>query len=315
MKTMEIKKLLRKIDEFKIITLPAIFVVFILFVLILGFYFFNALPAIERYGIDLFITNVWKAAEEPAKEVYGLAAPIWGSIYTATIAVLIALPLSICYAIFVNDYAPKRLKYPLIVISDIMAGLPTIIYGIWGAFILVPLLRDHIMKFLYEHFSFIPLFDYPPLSGYCYLSAGILLGIMVTPFAAAIIREAYAMIPSVYKEGLVALGATRYETTKVLIKYIRPAIISGLILAFGRALGETVAVSLVIGNSFNLTYKLFAPGYTISSLIANQFGNAVLYEYMTSVLYSAGLVLFVIGLVVNIIGIYYLKRWREHVSH
>jgi phosphate transport system permease protein len=100
-----------------------------------------------------------------------------------------------------------------------------------------------------------------------------------------------------------------------LIKYIRPAIISGLILAFGRALGETVAVSLVIGNSFNLTYKLFAPGYTISSLIANQFGNAVLYEYMTSVLYSAGLVLFVIGLVVNIIGIYYLKRWREHVSH
>ena len=263
----------------------------------------------------MFITNVWQAAEEASKEVYGLAAPIWGSIYTATIAVLIALPLSISYAIFVNDYAPKKLKYPLIIISDIMAGLPTIIYGIWGAFILVPLLRDHIMKFLYEHFSFIPLFNYPPLSGYCYLSAGILLGIMVTPFAAAIIREAYAMIPSVYKEGLVALGATRYETTKVLIKYIRPAIISGLILAFGRALGETVAVSLVIGNSFNLTYKLFAPGYTISSLIANQFGNAVLYEYMTSVLYSAGLVLFVIGLVVNIIGIYYLKRWREHVSH
>jgi phosphate transport system permease protein len=312
---MNLEKILRKVDEFKIITLPAIFIVFVLFVLILGFYFFNALPAIERYGIDLFITNVWQAAEEASKEVYGLAAPIWGSIYTATIAVLIALPLSIAYAIFVNDYAPKKLKYPLIIISDIMAGLPTIIYGIWGAFILVPLLRDHIMKFLYEHFSFIPLFNYPPLSGYCYLSAGILLGIMVTPFAAAIIREAYAMIPSVYKEGLVALGATRYETTKVLIKYIRPAIISGLILAFGRALGETVAVSLVIGNSFNLTYKLFAPGYTISSLIANQFGNAVLYEYMTSVLYSAGLVLFVIGLVVNIIGIYYLKRWREHVSH
>ncbi|ADC70298.1 phosphate ABC transporter, inner membrane subunit PstC [Methanocaldococcus sp. FS406-22] len=312
---MDLKKMLKKVDEFKIITLPAIFIVFILFVLILGFYFFNALPAIERYGIDLFITNVWQAAEEASKEVYGLAAPIWGSIYTATIAVLIALPLSLAYAIFVNDYAPKKLKYPLIVISDIMAGLPTIIYGIWGAFILVPLLRDHVMKFLYEHFSFIPLFNYPPLSGYCYLSAGILLGIMVTPFAAAIIREAYAMIPSVYKEGLVALGATRYETTKVLIKYIRPAIISGLILAFGRALGETVAVSLVIGNSFNLTYKLFAPGYTISSLIANQLGNAVLYEYMTSVLYAAGLVLFVIGLVINIIGIYYLKRWREHVSH
>ncbi|NPA62495.1 MAG: phosphate ABC transporter permease subunit PstC [Methanococci archaeon] len=308
-------KILKQLDKFKIATLPAIFIVFLLFVLMLGFYFINALPAIEKYGINLFITNIWQAAEDPAKEVYGLAAPIWGSIYTATIAILIALPLSICYAIFVNDYAPKKLKHPLIIISDIMAGLPTIIYGIWGAFILVPLLRDYIMKFLYNHLSFIPLFNYPPLSGYCYLSAGILLGIMVTPFAAAIIREAYAMIPSVYKEGLVALGATRYETTKVLIKYIKPAIISGLILAFGRALGETVAVSLVIGNSFNLTYKLFAPGYTISSLIANQFGNAILYKYMTSVLYSAGLVLFVIGLVVNILGLYYLKRWREYVSH
>ncbi|ACX72695.1 phosphate ABC transporter, inner membrane subunit PstC [Methanocaldococcus vulcanius M7] len=308
-------KILKKLDKFKLTTLPAIFIVFVLFVLMLGFYFINALPAIEKYGINLFITNIWQAAEDPAKEVYGLAAPIWGSIYTATIAILIALPLSLCYAIFVNDYAPKKLKHPLIIISDIMAGLPTIIYGIWGAFILVPLLRDYIMKFLYNHLSFIPLFNYPPLSGYCYLSAGILLGIMVTPFAAAIIREAYAMIPSVYKEGLVALGATRYETTKVLIKYIKPAIISGLILAFGRALGETVAVSLVIGNSFNLTYKLFAPGYTISSLIANQFGNAILYKYMTSVLYSAGLVLFIIGLVVNILGLYYLKRWREYVSH
>ncbi|CAB3289757.1 putative phosphate transport system permease protein PstC [Methanocaldococcus lauensis] len=312
---MDISKLLKKIDGFKIITSPAIIIVFILFALMVGFYLYNALPAIEKYGLNLFIQNIWQAAEEPAKEVYGLAAPIWGSIYTATIAILIALPLSIGYAIFVNDYAPKPLKYPLIIISDIMAGLPTIIYGIWGAFILVPLLRDHVMKFLYEHFSFIPLFDYPPLSGYCYLSAGILLGIMVVPFASAIIREAYAMIPSVYREGLVALGATRYETTKVLIRFIKPAIISGFILAFGRALGETVAVSLVIGNSFNLTYKLFAPGYTISSLIANQFGNAILYEYMTSVLYSAGLVLFVIGLIVNIIGLYYLKRWRENVSH
>ncbi len=312
---MDIKKLLRKIDEFKIITMPAIIIAFFVFVYILYTYFQNAFPAIQHYGIDLFIKNVWNASEDPTKEVYGLAAPIWGSIYTAFLAILVALPLSIGYAIFVNDYAPKKLKFPLVIISDIMAGLPTIIYGIWGAFILVPLLRDYIMKFLYNHFSFIPLFDYPPLSGYSYFAAGVLLGIMVTPFASAIIREAYAMVPTVYKEGLYALGCTKYEATKELIKYIRPAIISGMILAFGRALGETVAVSLVIGNSFNLTYKLFAPGYTISSLIANQFGNAILYKYMTSVLYAAGLVLFVIGLIVNIIGIIYLRRWREHVSH
>ncbi|WP_423792951.1 phosphate ABC transporter permease subunit PstC [Methanocaldococcus indicus] len=312
---MELKRILKKIDEFKIITYPAIIIAFFVFVYILYTYFINALPALQKFGIDLFIKNVWKASENPAKEVYGLAAPIWGSIYTATLAILVALPLSIAYAIFVNDYAPKKLKHPLIIISDIMAGLPTIIYGIWGAFILVPILRDYIMKPLYEHLSFIPLFDYPPLSGYSFFAAGILLGIMVTPFASAIIREAYAMVPTVYKEGLYALGCTKYETTKELIKYIRPAIVSGLILAFGRALGETVAVSLVIGNAFNLTYKLFAPGYTISSLIANQFGNAVLYEYMLPTLYAAGLVLFVVGLIVNIIGIIYLRRWRKHVQH
>jgi len=308
-------KILKNFDGFKLITTPAITVVFLLFASMLVFYFISSYPAIERYGIDLFIRNVWIAAEEASKEVYGLAAPIWGSIYTSIIAIIFAVPLSIAYAIYVNDYAPQKLKYPLIIISDIMAGLPTIIYGIWGALILVPLLRDHVMKFLYENFSFIPLFSYPPITGYCYLSAGVLLGIMVIPFATAIIREAYAMIPTVYKEGLYALGATRYEATKVLIGYIKPAILSGFILAFGRALGETVAVSLVIGNSFNLTYELFAPGYTISSLIANQFGNAPIYQYMTPTLYAGGLVLFLIGLVVNIIGLYYLKRWRSHVSH
>ena len=312
---MDLRKILRRFDGFKIITMPAVIVVFLLFVSMLVFYFVSSYPAIERYGIDLFIKNVWVAAEEASKEVYGLAAPIWGSIYTSIIAIIFAIPISVAYAIYVNDYAPQKLKYPLIIISDIMAGLPTIIYGIWGALILVPLLRDHVMKFLYENFSFIPLFNYPPLTGYCYLSAGILLGIMVIPFASAIIREAYAMIPTVYNEGLYALGATRYEATKVLIGYIKPAILSGFILAFGRALGETVAVSLVIGNSFNLTYQLFAPGYTISSLIANQFGNADIYHYMTPTLYAGGLALFLIGLIVNIIGLYYLKRWRAHVSH
>ncbi len=308
-------KFFKKIDTFKIITMPSIIVVFSLMVAMLGTYLIYAEPAISKYGINLFIQNIWVASEEASKEVYGLAAPIWGSIFVAILAVLVSLPMAICYAIFVNDYAPKKIKYPLIIISDIMAGLPTIVYGIWGALILVPILRDTVMTFLHDNFSFIPFFSYPPLSGYSFMAAGVLLGIMVTPFAAAIIREAYGMIPSVYKEGLVAMGATKYETTKILIGYVKPAIISGTILAFGRALGETVAVSLVIGNSFNLSAQLFAPGYTISSLIANQYGNAALYESMTSVLYAAGLVLFVVGLIVNIIGLYYLKRWRENVQH
>lgn len=191
-----------------------------------------------------------------------------------------------------------------------MAGLPTIIYGLWGAFVLVPLLKDYVMKPLYNHLSFIPLFSFEPSTGYSFLSAGVLLGIMVTPFASAIIREAYRMVPFTYRECVYALGATRYEATKVLIGYIKPAIVAGTILAFGRAIGETVAVSLVVGNTFNIHPSLFAPGYTISSLIANQFGNAFIYRYMVSALFAAGLSLFFIGLAVNLLGIYILRRYR-----
>jgi len=219
------------------------------------------------------------------------------------------MPLSIGFAIFIVDYAPKKLKEPLIVATDIMAGLPTILYGIWGAFVLVPFLKRFVMEPLYEHFSFIPLFSYPPLTGYSYLSAGVLLAIMVTPFACAIIREAYRMIPQVYREGAFALGLTRFEATKVLLGYIKPSILAGLLLAFGRAIGETVAVSLVVGNTFNINPSLFAPGYTISSLIANQFGNAFIYKYMPSALFAAGLALFIIGLVVNVAGLLLLRRW------
>lgn len=168
---------------------------------------------------------------------------------------------------------------------------------------------------LYAHLSFIPLFDYPPVGGYSYLSAGVLLAIMVTPpFVSAVVREAYSMIPFTYREAAYALGATRYEATRILLGYLRPAMVSGVILAFGRAIGETVAVSLVIGNTFNMTSKLFAPGYTISSLIANQFGNAFIYSYMTPVLFAAGLALFLIGLTVNLLGIRALRRWEENVQ-
>ncbi|RKX39474.1 MAG: phosphate ABC transporter permease subunit PstC, partial [Thermotogae bacterium] len=244
---------------------------------------------------------------------YGLAAAIWGTVYSSIIGVLIALPISVAYSIFVIDYAPKKLKNIFIIISDMMAGLPTIIYGIWGAFILVPFLQKYIMIPLYKNLSFIPIFSYPPTTGYSYFSAGVLLGIMITPFASAIIREAYQMVPFTYREAAISLGLTRYEATKILLGYIKPAIVSGMILAFGRAVGETVAVSLVIGNSFNMSVSLFAPGYTISSLIANQFGNAYIYRHMLPVLYAGGLALFIIGLIVNLIGIYLLMRWQKNV--
>ncbi|ASI99706.1 phosphate ABC transporter permease subunit PstC [Thermococcus celer] len=301
-------------DSFDYLTFPVVLLVFSLFAGMLVVFFTNAVPAFHRFGVDVYLKNVWKAAEVPEDEVYGIAAAIWGSVYTSVIAILISLPLSVAFSVFVVDYAPKWLKNALIVTSDVMAGLPTIIYGIWGAFVLVPFLRDYVMKPLYAHLSFIPLFDYPPVGGYSYLSAGVLLAIMVTPFVSAVVREAYSMIPFTYREAAYALGATRYEATRILLGYLRPAMVSGVILAFGRAIGETVAVSLVIGNTFNMTSKLFAPGYTISSLIANQFGNAFIYSYMTPVLFAAGLALFLIGLTVNLLGIRALRRWEENVQ-
>ncbi len=303
-----------RFDGFKVLTYPAVLLVFILFAGMLFVYFIHSSPAFHHFGIGVYTKNVWKAAEEPEKEEYGLLAAIWGSIYTATIAVIISLPLAIAYSIFVVDYSPEWLRNALMVMSDVMAGLPTIIYGIWGATFLVPFLRDHVMEPLHEYLSFIPLFAYPPVAGYSYLAAGILLAIMVTPFASAIIREAYSMVPFTYREAIYSLGATQFEATMVLLGYIKPAVISGMILAFGRAVGETVAVSLVIGNAFNVEISLFAPGYTVSSLIANQFGNAFIYEYMTPVIFAGGLALFGIGLLINLLGIKMLKGWEENVN-
>jgi len=300
----------RYIDTFKYFLLPFCLFVFGLFALMLAVYFSASIPIFKHEGIRIYTTNAWIASENPNKEFYGVLAAIFGSVYTSILAVLIALPLSISFAVFVIDYAPSKIKEPLIVATDIMAGLPTIIYGIWGAFVLVPLLKKYVMMPLYNHLSFIPLFSFKPVTGYSYLSAGVLLGIMVTPFASAIIREAYRALPFMYREAVYSIGATRYEATKLLIKQIKPAIVAGLLLAFGRAIGETVAVSLVIGNTFNINPSLFAPGYTISSLIANQFGNAFIYRYMVPALFAAGLSLFFIGLAVNVLGILILRRYR-----
>ncbi len=304
----------RKFDLLDVVSFPAILILFGIFagvIIILGG---KAIPAFERFGFNLIFENIWHAAEEPSQEKYGLLAVLWGSVYTSLIAVVLSSFLAVGYAVFVVEFAPKRLKNFLVVVSDIMAGLPTIIYGIWGSFILVPFLKNYIMQPLYEHLSFIPIFDYPPITGYSYFSAGVLLAIMVTPFSTSIIREAYEMIPFTYKEAALSLGATKYEAIKLLLGYIKPAVYSGTMLAFGRAVGETVAVSLVIGNTFNLTYKIFAPGYTTSSLIANQFGNAFIYEYMQPVMFAAGLLLFVIGISVSFIESALLRRWRENVK-
>ncbi|MFN3383979.1 MAG: phosphate ABC transporter permease subunit PstC [Archaeoglobaceae archaeon] len=297
-------------DKFKLLLLPVSGTVFGILVLMLLVFATNSAEIIARQGIETFTSNVWIASEIPEKEFYGLLAAIYGTLYTSVLAVLIALPVSIALAIFTIDLVPQRFREALVIPVDIMAGLPTVLYGLWGVFVLAPIVGD-VAPILYENLLFIPLFSYYNFTGFSYLTASILLAIMITPFATAMIREAYRAIPAVYREAAYSLGLTKYEATKVLLSYIKPAILAGTLLAFGRAVGETVAVSLVVGNTFNVHPSFFAPGYTISSLIANQFGNAFVYRYMPSALFAAGLVLFFIGLIVNIAGILLLRRWRH----
>lgn len=296
-------------DKFKIFLLPSALTVFGILFLMLTVFFINSLQIFEREGILIYTTNVWKASEVPHEEFYGVLSAIYGTIYTSAIAILIALPISIGFAIFVTDILPARIRELFVIPIDVMAGFPTILYGIWGVFVLAPSISP-LMNWLNENFSFIPLFAYKNPTGFSYLAAGLILAVMITPFAASLIREAYSAIPAIYREAAHSLALTRFEATKIFIGYIKPAIVAGTLLAFGRAVGETVAVSLVIGNAFNIHISLFSPGYTISSLIANQFGNAFVYSYMPSALFAAGLALFFIGLCVNLAGILVLRRWR-----
>lgn len=296
-------------DKFKLLLFPACATVFGILMLMLIVFTLNSAEILTKQGIATFTLNVWKASEVPEDEFYGILAAIYGTIYTSTLAIIIALPLSIALAVFTIDFVPSKLREALVIPVDIMAGLPTVLYGLWGLFFLVPIIGT-IAPILYDNLSFIPLFSYRNLTGFSYLAASILLAIMITPFATAMIREAYRSIPVSYREAVYSLPLTKYEATKVLLGYIKPSILAGTLLAFGRAVGETVAVSLVVGNTFNLHPSLLAPGYTISSLIANQFGNAFVYRYMPSALFSAGLFLFFIGLFVNLAGILLVKRWR-----
>lgn len=274
----------------------------------------NSIPILLREGIDFIISSEWRATEgDPESEFYGILSPLVGTLITSITALIIALPLSISLALFMLEYAPIPIKSILSNLIEVMAGLPTVIYGLWGLFIFAPLLRDYVMYPLHRYFWFIPLFASEPITPTTVFTASVVLAIMIIPFMAKLIAEAYESIPVKYREAALALGLTRFEYCKVMLSLAKPAIIAAALLGWGRAAGETIAVCMTIGNSFSLTFSLFRPGYTISSLIANQFPNAGFYRYMYSALYGAALILLLIGLALNTVAIVLLVRWRRLV--
>lgn len=274
----------------------------------------NSIPILLREGINFIISSKWRAVEgDPDSEFYGILSPLVGTLITSVTALLMALPLSISLALFISEYAPNPIRSVLSNLIEIMVGLPTVIYGLWGLFILAPFLRDYIMYPLHRYLWLIPLFASEPITPTTLFTASVVLAIMIVPFMAKLIAEAYRSIPIKYKEAALALGLTRFECCKTMLSLAKPAITAAALLGWGRAAGETIAVCMTIGNSFSPALSLFRPGYTVSSLIANQFPNAEFYHYMYSALYGAALILLLIGLIVNSIAMVLLVRWRRLV--
>ncbi len=291
--------------------LPFASIVIAIFLLLLGVLTYVSMPAIKEYGIKLLTIN-WSPSEEgPQKSSYGLLAPLYGTLASSFIAVILALPVTVSVVLVIEEFAPLKLRDIIGSIIEVMAGLPTVVYGLWGLEVLAPFLKEHIYSPLHQLLEFIPLFSCKPLSGYGIATAGILLAIMTLPYMIAVARDAYRSIPFTYKEATLSLGVTRYEYAKIMLGMIKPGLIASALLGFGRAAGETVAVALVIGNIPLISSCLFKPGYTISSLIANQFSMAPLYPYMMNVLFTGGLILLIIGVVANSIALIMVSRVRS----
>jgi len=254
-------------------------------------------PALKQFGFGFITTEKWN----PVTEIFGAMAPIYGTLVTSLIAMLIGVPVGIGIAVFITELCPRWLKQPISTAIELLAGIPSIIYGIWGLFVLAPLLQAHIQPLLISMFEGVPylegLFSGPPY-GIGVLTAGLILSIMVLPFITSITRDVFETVPPMLKESAYGLGCTTWEVVRrIVLPYTRTGVIGGIMLGLGRALGETMAVTFVIGNAHKIGHSLLAPGTTISASIANEFTEADGTLY-TSSLIALGLILFVITFIV-----------------
>lgn len=269
----------------------------------------RSLQSTYVFGLELFTQSIW----DPEKEVYGIVAPIVGTLITSLMAVGISLAFSIPLAILVVEFLRGRLRDIFSSMVELMGGMPTIIYAVWSLHYLAPFLRSYIMTPLHNYLGFIPFFSCRPITGLSMFTAGIAIGISLVPYTASIVIESYKLIPITYREACLGVGATRYETIGILLSLAKPAIIASAILGFARASGETTIAVTTIGNSMYLSPCLFAPGYTVSALIASQYENAGLYNYAESVLHVAALVVLIITFILSFIGLRILSIWRVKI--
>jgi phosphate transport system permease protein len=250
--------------------------------------------AIARYGFGFVTSSTW----DPVAEEFGAMPLIFGTLISSLLALLIAVPLSLGVAIYLTEFAPKPVRQPVAFLIGLLAAIPSVVYGLWGIFVLIPLLRTSVFPFLQDALGFLPLFQ-GPIYGPSMLSAGIILAIMVMPYIMSVGREVLLAVPNTQREAALALGATRWEAvTTAVLPYARSGIVGAVILGLGRALGETMAVTMLIGNRHEIAASLFAPGYTMAAAIANEFSEAVGDLHLSALAYVAFL-LFLVTVVVN----------------
>ena len=274
----------------------AVFVLAMLLFILLALGY-SAIPALEKFGFGFFTTNVWN----PVKSEFGALAPIYGTLVTSVIALMIGVPVSFGIALFLTEMCPAALRRPLGTAVELLAAIPSIIYGMWGLFVFAPIFGDYIQPALTKVFGNLwilgPLFQGAP-NGIGMLSAGIILSIMIIPFIASVMRDVFEIVPPVLKESAYGIGCTTWEVVRnVVLPYTKVGVVGGIMLGLGRALGETMAVTFVIGNAYRINVSLFAPGNSIASALANEFNEAADPVHRASLI-SLGLVLFVLTTIV-----------------
>jgi phosphate transport system permease protein len=269
--------------------------------------FLGGLQAFQAAGLGFLTSDVW----DPVTDEYGALVPIFGTLMTSILALIFAVPVAFGIAFYLTELAPEWFRRPVGIAIELLAAVPSIIYGMWGFFVLAPVLGQDIMPFLQDNTMDWPIFGVlfgGPTFGTGMLTAGLVLAIMVLPFIAATMRDVFQQVPAIYKESAYGLGATTWEVVRnVVIPYTRTSVVGGIMLGLGRALGETMAVTFVIGNANRLSASLFAPGNTIASIVALEFPEAQVGSLKLSALLGVGFVLFVISFIVLAISRYLLR--------
>ena len=270
--------------------------------LMIGKTTWTAWPVFRDFGADFVTSERWA----PSADAFGALSFVFGTVVTSAIAIVLAVPVSLGIALYLNEAAPRRLRTPLVYLVELLAAVPSVVYGLSGLLVLLPWLQKHAWDPLSGALGFIPIFS-GPAYGQSFATAGVILAIMIIPIVTAISREVIALVPAEHKEGAMALGATRWEVLRLaVLPYARAGIIGGVMLGFGRAVGETIAVALVIGGSAQIVASIFQPGYTIASVIANQFNEAT--GVHIEALVALGVLLFAFTILINVAGRVFV--WR-----